>query len=134
MGRDVFGQFVSETLARRGVDACGIRVANDADTSQTLIINVAGQDRRFIHSFGANAEFRAADIPLEQVRQSRVLYLGGYLVMPNVRQEDALHYLLGLVRNRGFQESLEHFLRHLTHVWPLAHLSNLNWHSNLSRQ
>ena len=30
-----------------------------SDTSQTLIVNVAGQDRRFIHTFGANGDFRA---------------------------------------------------------------------------
>jgi hypothetical protein len=30
-------------------------------TSQTLIVNVARQDRRFIHSFGANADFKAGN-------------------------------------------------------------------------
>src|SRR5581483_6946367 len=58
------------------------------DTSQTLIVNVAGQDRRFIHTFGANAEFRAADIPADRVGRCKVLYLGGYLLMANVHQEE----------------------------------------------
>ena len=53
-----------------------------------MIVNVAGQDRRFIHTFGANAEFRAADIPLERVQQCRVLYLGGYLLMSKLCQEE----------------------------------------------
>src|SRR5262249_15729758 len=49
-----------------------------------------GQDRRFIHTFGANGEFRAADIPLDRVKKCRVLYLGGYLVMPKITQEELI--------------------------------------------
>lgn len=81
VGDDVFGRVVAELLRDQGVDGSAIQVTQGTDTSQTLIVNVAGQDRRFIHSFGANARFTAADIPLDRVRQSRVLYLGGYLLM-----------------------------------------------------
>jgi len=61
-----------------------VQTTPDMDTSQTLIVNVAGQDRRFIHTFGANAAFRAADIPLDRATKCRVLYLGGYLLMEKV--------------------------------------------------
>ena len=73
-----------------GVDVSAVTVSTAADTSQTLIVNVVGQDRRFIHTFGANGEFSAADIPLDQVARCRVLYLGGYLLMPNVRQDELI--------------------------------------------
>ena len=59
------------------------------DTSQTLIVNVAGQDRRFIHTFGANAVFAPADIPLDRAAACKVLYLGGYLLMDGVRAEES---------------------------------------------
>ena len=88
VGGDVFGRVVADMLRQHGVDVSAIKVSPEADTSQTLIVNVAGEDRRFIHTFGANAEFRAADIPLERVARCRVLYLGGYFLMPNVRQEE----------------------------------------------
>jgi sugar/nucleoside kinase (ribokinase family) len=55
-----------------------------------MIVNVVGEDRRFIHSFGANAAFRATDIPLDRVRQSRILYLGGYLLMPNMTHDELI--------------------------------------------
>jgi sugar/nucleoside kinase (ribokinase family) len=55
-----------------------------------MIVNVIGQDRRFIHTFGANAAFRAADIPLERVARCRVLYLGGYLLMGGVVAEELI--------------------------------------------
>jgi sugar/nucleoside kinase (ribokinase family) len=88
VGSDVFGGVVTDMLHAAGVDTASVQVSPTADTSQTLIVNVTGQDRRFIHTFGANGEFRAADIPLDRVKQCRVLYLGGYLVMPKIAQEE----------------------------------------------
>src|SRR5947208_2809551 len=88
VGADIFGKVVADMLRGHGVDVCLLKASSEADTSQTLIVNVAGEDRRFIHTFGANADFRAADIPLDQVKKSKVLYLGGYLLMPNMLQEE----------------------------------------------
>src|SRR5262249_1953146 len=90
VGGDIFGRIVGDLLRAHGVDTSALQVSPNADTSQTLIVNVQGQDRRFIHTFGANGEFRAADIPLDRVGRCRALYLGGYLLMPNVRQEELI--------------------------------------------
>src|SRR5437588_2327118 len=88
VGGDSFGRLVADMLREHGIDVSAVTISPAADTSQTLIVNVVGQDRRFIHTFGANADFSAADIPLDRVLRSRVLYLGGYLVMPNIRQAE----------------------------------------------
>src|ERR1700757_633330 len=72
VGKDVFGRIVLEMLREAGVDVAHVRASTTADTSQTLIVNVAGQDRRFIHTFGANGEFSAADIP--RFASCKVLY------------------------------------------------------------
>src|SRR5437762_3905864 len=90
VGGDVFGRIVADLLREGGVDVSAVTFSPQADTSQTLIVNVAGQDRRFIHTFGANAEFAAADIPPERVARCRVLYFGGYLLMPNVREDELI--------------------------------------------
>ena len=90
VGGDVFGRVVADMLREQHVDVSALRVSPDAETSQTLIVNVAGQDRRFIHTFGANGVFRAADIPLERVATCRVLYLGGYLLMGSVHAEELI--------------------------------------------
>lgn len=90
VGGDAFGRIVTDLLHEQGVDVSGIRQSADLDTSQTLILNVTSEDRRFIHSFGANAEFSAADLPEDLVRQCKVLYVGGYLLMPGLRQADLL--------------------------------------------
>ncbi len=87
VGADALGQFVLDTLKARGVDTSGVRLASDADTSQTLIVNVRGQDRRFIHSFGANARFQADDIRPELIARAKLLYVGGYLLMPTLEPQ-----------------------------------------------
>jgi sugar/nucleoside kinase (ribokinase family) len=88
VGGDVAGRVVIDMLRDHGLDVGAVRTTPGTDTSQTLIVNVVGQDRRFIHTFGANAEFRAADIPLERVERCKVLYLGGYLLMDKLHQEE----------------------------------------------
>src|SRR5947208_2988292 len=63
VGGDAFGRLVADLLRESGVDVSCLKVSPDNDTSQTLIVNVKEQDRRFIHTFGANADFTAADLP-----------------------------------------------------------------------
>jgi sugar/nucleoside kinase (ribokinase family) len=100
VGRDAFGRFVIDTLAEVGIDTSAIREDIEFGTSGTLIVNVRGEDRRFVHYIGANASFSVDDLPLDQIRQAKVFYLGGYLLMPNL-DADALGALLGEVRRAG---------------------------------
>jgi sugar/nucleoside kinase (ribokinase family) len=88
VGDDVFGRVVADMLRERNVDVASLMPTAGQDTSQTLIVNVLGQDRRFIHTFGANGSFRAVDIPADRIGRCRVLYLGGYLLMQEMRQEE----------------------------------------------
>ena len=84
VGQDAFGQFVIDSLEKRGVDTASIRRLADVGTSGTLIINVTGEDRRFIHAIGANGRVSAEDIPIDRVRRAKVFYVGGYLLMPGL--------------------------------------------------
>ena len=106
VGGDIFGRVVVEMLQASKVDASGIRVSPSCDTSQTLIVNVQGEDRRFIHTFGANAEFRAADIPLDLATHCRVLYLGGYLLMEKLLQDELIP-LFASARKAGAKTVLD---------------------------
>lgn len=106
VGGDMFGRIVADMLRDGGVDVASLKVTQGADTSQTLIVNVVGQDRRFIHTFGANGEFRAADIPLDRLDQCRVLYMGGYLVMPKIVQEELVP-IFARARQRGVKTLLD---------------------------
>jgi len=82
VGSDMPGRFVRDELAQGGVDTTHLVETRAAQTSATLVINVRGEDRRFVHTFGANAEFDGRQITPALVRQARILYLGGFFLMP----------------------------------------------------
>ncbi len=73
----------------------------EAATSGTLIINVVGEDRRFIHAAGANAVMQASDIPLERVREAKLFYVGGFLLMPALEGPNGLAVLFREARAAG---------------------------------
>lgn len=106
VGDDAFGTFVVETLRTGGADTRLIRRLSDIGTSATLIVNIRGQDRRFIHTLGANARLTAADIPWDEVRRSKVLYVGGYLLMPALDQLE-LAELFSQARTAGVTTVLD---------------------------
>jgi sugar/nucleoside kinase (ribokinase family) len=84
VGNDIFGRFATETLRDRGVDCSALRTDSTESTSQTLIVNVRGQDRRFIHSVGANRGFVAEDLDPVLAEPPRVLHIGYFLILPNL--------------------------------------------------
>jgi sugar/nucleoside kinase (ribokinase family) len=87
VGHDAFGRFIVETLRDGGVDTTDIHELDGIETSGTLIVNVRGEDRRFIHTVGANAHLTTEHISQERMRQARVFYVGGYLLMPAIDPE-----------------------------------------------
>lgn len=106
VGDDAFGQFIIDTLDRARVDTASIRKLADIHTSGTLIVNVQGEDRRFIHTIGANGRLRAADVPLDRLRASKVFYVGGYRLMTALEQ-DSLVELFRQARAWGVQTVLD---------------------------
>ncbi len=83
IGGDMPGRFVRDQLTAGGVDTTHL-VESPAPTSGTLVINVRNEDRRFIHAFGANSLFDGSEITPDLVRQAKVLYLGGFGLMPRL--------------------------------------------------
>ncbi|WP_339731459.1 carbohydrate kinase family protein [uncultured Gimesia sp.] len=78
VGQDVFGRFVEESLIQSGVHCEYLMKSDQLPTSGSFVINVQGEDRRFIHSVAANSLFTGETVTEEQIRSSRILYLGGY--------------------------------------------------------
>jgi sugar/nucleoside kinase (ribokinase family) len=78
VGDDVLGRFVADELTAAGVDCGPLTISKSAQTSATLVVNVAGEDRRFIHAVGANAEFTGREFPVETIRSCRAVCVGGF--------------------------------------------------------
>jgi sugar/nucleoside kinase (ribokinase family) len=88
VGDDIFGRFVREQLEAANVDCTYLARSVTSETSGTLVINTRGEDRRFIHSVGANAEFTGREITAEQIRSCRSLYVGGFCLIDSLAAEN----------------------------------------------
>jgi sugar/nucleoside kinase (ribokinase family) len=106
IGDDTYGSFIVQDLAQKGVETAGISTSHRYGTSKTVILPVIGDDRRFIHTFGANADFSATDIDRETLARASVFYVGGYMVLPKLSQND-LVALFQFARSRGILTALD---------------------------
>lgn len=100
VGADPSAEVLLKSLAKAGVNGSQIERVASHPTSKTVILLVEGEDRRYIHVFGANAAFQVAQIRREWLDQLKVFYLGGLLAMPGIdihQLTDVLRYC----RQRG---------------------------------
>jgi len=116
VGDDAFGQFIVETLKAGCVETCGIHRVAEIGTASTMVINVKGQDRRFISTPAANTRFTVAHIPADWVRQAKVIYVGGYLVLPGLETPEFVE-LLRTARAAGAKTVLDVVLFGGEHYW-----------------
>jgi sugar/nucleoside kinase (ribokinase family) len=84
VGRDSFGDFVTSALAALGIDVSFIGRSETTGTAKTVIVPVVGEDRRYVHTVGANAHLTGQDFSPEALSGVEVVYLGGYLVLPGL--------------------------------------------------
>lgn len=85
VGRDSFGDYVVSSLAELGIDVSFIGRSETMGTAKTVIVPVADDDRRYIHTVGANADLTERDFSSGALSGVDVVYLGGYLVLPGLR-------------------------------------------------
>jgi len=84
VGGDPFGTAVELDLQKHGVQTAAICRSSSHGTSKTVILPVIGEDRRYIHTLGANADFTVEDISLPLAMQAQIFVLGGYCVLPSL--------------------------------------------------
>ena len=100
LGTDSSAKVLLSSLEDNGVGCNRIAYSSELPTSKTVILLVAGQDRRYIHSFGANAAFTVNHIEREWVQSLQVFYLGGLFLMPAFSPDELLD-LLAFCRQHG---------------------------------
>lgn len=87
VGRDRFGVAVREMLAASGVQTQSLVESAEHPTASTVIVNITGEDRRFIHCAGSNQAFDGSQLANEDLASCRILYLGGYGLLPALTGE-----------------------------------------------
>jgi sugar/nucleoside kinase (ribokinase family) len=88
VGDDIFGRHVHDSLSKSGVACDYLNTSSTSQTSGSFVVNVKGEDRRFIHTVGANAEFTGKQVTQEMLQSTRVLALGGYCLCPELTAEN----------------------------------------------
>jgi sugar/nucleoside kinase (ribokinase family) len=100
VGRDAAAQVPLAALRAHGVDCEGVVESDRLPTSKTVILLVKGEDRRFLHALGANADLTVSHIRREWLAGLRVFYLGGLFVLPGIQTGELID-LLGFCRSSG---------------------------------
>lgn len=121
VGDDGFGEFVLESLTQGGVDAKGVHTIAGRGTACSLIINVEGVDRRFISTPGACSDFSVAHIPADWIKEAKVIYVGGYLMMPSLETPE-LAELFRTARRAGVKTVLDVVLMGSDDYWKPLNL------------
>jgi sugar/nucleoside kinase (ribokinase family) len=115
VGRDSFGDFVTDLLEGLGIDVSFIGRSDTMGTAKTVIVPVAGDDRRYIHTVGANADLTGRDFGPGAMSGVDVVYLGGYLVLPGLHP-GAVVELFDAAHRAGAQTLLDVVLPGDTHA------------------
>jgi sugar/nucleoside kinase (ribokinase family) len=100
LGQDAAGEVLVKALQGAGVNCDRLIYTPDYATSETVILLVQGEDRRYIHTFGANQAFSIYHIDGDWLAGLDLFYLGGLFAMPGV-QMDELRTLLQFCREHG---------------------------------
>jgi sugar/nucleoside kinase (ribokinase family) len=88
VGQDRFGDLVVDQLAAAGIGVSGIGRTAEHGTSKTVILSVRGEDRRYIHTFGANAAVGASTLGASSITSAGAVYIGGFLILPGLHADE----------------------------------------------
>ncbi|MEM1486378.1 carbohydrate kinase family protein [Oscillospiraceae bacterium PP1C4] len=83
VGNDDLGDYVIQSLTRSNVDVGGVRRDETVGTGCSMVLNSLDGDRSFITTLGANTTFGLNDIDWEKVKNSKLIHIGGALLMPD---------------------------------------------------
>ena len=78
VGDDDLGNFLRRELSKEGVDLRNLCVESGIPTGVSFVINVDGQDRRFISATGANDEAWPERFEIDQLEAAAVVSFHGY--------------------------------------------------------
>src|SRR5258708_31155736 len=93
VGRDGAGETLVKELRAARVNCDRLVYTTEYPTSETVILLVEGEDRRYLHAFGANQLFTVSHIDRDWLADLDVFYLGGLFAMPGIGTDELLPLL-----------------------------------------
>lgn len=117
VGRDGFGDYLTDALSRGGVDVTG--VARDVDgvpTAATIVAVHSDAERTFLHVPGANATLTPADIDWEAVEGASIFHIAGLQLMAALEGE-AVASVLAEAKRLGLRTTLDTVMNPRSRGW-----------------
>ncbi len=105
VGKDEDGAYVRQTLEQAGLDTTGLITDENAPTSFTEVMSVAGGQRTFFTYSGASAAFGTEDVDFRSVLPE-ILHLGYFLLLQKVDDGDGVKILKSAQAN-GVRTSID---------------------------
>ncbi|HBQ64947.1 MAG TPA: carbohydrate kinase [Clostridiales bacterium] len=93
VGEDGFGRFMIDALRREHVDTRGVVADPDTSTSASIVLVSADGERTFLHCLGADAQFTGEEISDALVAESRIVFIGGAMLLPRFDGEPCARFL-----------------------------------------
>lgn len=93
VGNDSFGSFMLGEMKRLNLSDEGVKVSNEYNTSGSAVLVDAGGERTFLHSLGVNSHFTDTDVNFDVIRNSKVVFIAGTMLMPNFDGEPCARVL-----------------------------------------
>ena len=93
VGKDSAASALLASLDENNIGSEQVMYITGYPTSRTVILLVEGQDRRYIHTIGANNAFTASHIKREWLAGLKIFYLGGLFALPAVKTQELLDVL-----------------------------------------
>ena len=111
IGDDEYGRYLIAQLQRHNIDTSGITVSEQAPTSFTDVMSLAGGERTFFHARGANALFSPENIHIPALN-CHILHIGYILLLDSFDKEDpeygtAMARFLHQVQQAGIKTSID---------------------------
>jgi sugar/nucleoside kinase (ribokinase family) len=93
VGSDAIGDQLIRLLINEKINTNAVFKTKEASTSQTIIVPIKNQDRRYIHYFGANSKISVSDLDnglngYLSPNNMKIFIFGGYLLMPSIDSKE----------------------------------------------
>jgi sugar/nucleoside kinase (ribokinase family) len=128
VGVDGFGEFMTGSLAGRGVDVRGVVRDPNTPTAATIVSVHSDAERSFLHVIGANAVMTAADVNWDHVADAKIFHIAGLQLMPSLEGEGVAE-VLAEAQRRGMVTTLDTVMNPSSSGWAgiAPALPHLDW-------
>ncbi len=93
VGKDIYGYYLRDCLNNYNIDTNGLKMAEDVQTSVSIVLLSPDGERTFLHCTGANAAFCEQDIDYDIISQCDIVFVSGSFLLDTFDGEQTALFL-----------------------------------------